>query len=360
MTISRKPCVTVLRLAAATILLPLWCVALRAQSREEESQRRIRALEDRLAVVEGQLEALLRERAASSSSSLSSAASSPATQPTLISPVVPVSSTHYQMPPELIPEVGKIGAEVGMLVSGASNPFQLDRGAFYGGYIDLPLIDRPAWLHGKISYEIVVGLSRSQTNVTTTSNVAQVANLAVLTTLNPNGGLGNVSAAVNGTGSAPFPVTTINKLNLRLLQVVPFSLKYSSNALERWRLRPYGLLGFGTYVSIHDENPAPGSIGVRTDAQLSPAILQAIQQVFGGKSPFGGPLVAGQIGQSPELIARGLPGGNGNIEIGLETGGGVEFRLSPTLSLGFDARYNKISGSNGNFVTYGSRIGLHF
>ena len=113
-------------------------------------------------------------------------------------------------------------------------------------------------------------------------------------------------------------------------------------------------------MSIHDENPIASSSGVRRDANLSPAILQAVEQAFGGKSPFGAPLVAGQIGQSPELVARGLPGGNGDIGIGLETGGGLEFRLSRTMSLGFDGRYNKISGSNGNFFTYGSRIGIHF
>ena len=337
---------------ACVALWPIFAVAQTAPTADAE--QRIRALEERLAVVEGQLEALLRER---------NGTPSPVTtaQPGFALPVTPAPQPrHFEVPPELIPEVGKIGAEVGVLLTGASNPFELNRGGFYGGYIDLPLVDRPAWLHGKISYEILVGLSRSQTRVTSTSNVAQVVNLAALTALNPSGGLQNISDAVSGTGSAPFPVTTSNKLNLRLLQVAPFSLKYASTALDRWRVRPYALLGLGIYVSIHDENPIASGSGVRSDATLSQAILQAIQQAFGGKAPFGAPLVAGQIGQSPELVARGLPGGNGDIGIGMETGGGLEFRLTKTLSLGFDLRYNKISGSNGNFFTYGSRIGIHF
>jgi hypothetical protein len=248
-----------------------------------------------------------------------------------------VSEHHgFEMPPELVPEIGKIGAEVGVLASGAASPFKLNSGQFYAGFIDLPLIDRPAWLHGKLSYEIEVGLSRSQTRLTTTSNVAQVANLAVLNAVNPTGGLANVTNAVAGTNGAPFPVTTLNQVNLRLLQVAPFALKYSTTALDRLRLRPYAILGFGMFVTIHDEAP------------------------LGGKAPFATALVAGQIGQSPELIARGLPGGNGNLDIGLQTGGGFEVRLTRTLSLGFDARFNKISGTNGDFVTYGSRIGVHF
>ena len=330
-----------------------------AQTTDSQSERRIRDLENRLAVVESQLEQLLRER---NSAAPAVAAAEP--QPETVEPITPAAPAparqHFEMPPELIPEVGKIGAEVGLLASASANPFALNQGQFYGAYIDLPLLDRPSWLHGKLAYEIMIGLSRSQSTVTTTSNVAQVANLAVLTTLMPNTGVQNLVDAVTGTGAAPFPVTTSNKLNLRLLQVVPFSFKYTSTLMDRWRLRPYGLLGFGTYVTIHSENPAPGSSGVRPDANLPADVLQAVQQIFGGAPPFGAPLVAGQISQSAELVARGLPGGNGNIDIGLQTGGGLEFRLTPTLSLGFDARFNRISGTNGNFSTYGSRIGFHF
>ena len=266
------------------------------------------------------------------------------------------------MPPELVPQIGKIGAEVGLLLSGASSPFRLNSGQFFGGFIDLPLFEPPR-LHGKIAYEISVGMSQSQTTFQTTSNVAQVANLAVLTALNPNGGLPNVTAALTGTGAAPFPVKTSTLTRLRLLQVVPFAFKYTSTAFDRWRLRPYGLVGFGTYVTIHSQNPArgnPPSYGVRPDANVPPDILAAVNAFFGGQAPFGGPLVAGQISQAPELEARGLPGGHGNLDFGLQTGGGVEFRINRNFSLGFDARFNKIAGTYGGFQTIGSRLGFHF
>jgi opacity protein-like surface antigen len=175
--------------------------------------------------------------------------------------------------------------------------------------------------------------------------------------------LQNVTAALTGAGAAPFPVKTSTLTRLRLLQVVPFAFKYTSTVFDRWRLRPYALAGFGTYVTIHSQNPARGNppgYGVRSDANLPPDILAAVNSFFGGQAPFGGPLVAGQISQAAELEARGLPGGHGNLDFGLQTGGGVEFRISRNLSLGFDARFNKIAGSYGDFRTIGSRVGFHF
>jgi hypothetical protein len=276
----------------------------------------------------------------------------------------PVEKSSFIMPPELVPEIGKIGAQVGLLLSGSANPFHLDSGSFVGGFIDLPLVDQPAWLHGKISYEISVGMSQSKTQMQTTSNVAQVANLAVLTALNPNGGLANVTAAVTGTGAAPFPVTTPVTTKLRLLQVVPFAFKYTTTAFDRWRFRPYALAGFGTYVTIHTQYPstAPGSsiLGLRSNASVPPEILATVAGLFGGTSPFGAPLVAGQIGQSPELEAKGLPSGHGSLDFGFQGGLGFEYRLNRSFSVGFDNRYNRIAGAPGLLVTYGTRLGFHF
>jgi hypothetical protein len=278
-------------------------------------------------------------------------------------PAQPRQSAKFEMPPELVPEVGKIGAEVGLILSGSLNPFKLNSGQFAGGYIDLPLIDRPRWLHGKLSYEISVGLSQSNTTFNTTSNVAQVANLAVLDTVYPTRGLQNALDAVSGTGAAPFYTTMSTSTRLRLLEVVPFSIKYTSTVLDRVRLRPYAVVGFGTYVTIHSQNPArgtPPTYGVRPDANLPPDVLALLQQTFGGQAPFGATLVAGQISNSAELVSRGLPAGNGNIDFGLHTAAGITYRLTRDLSLGFDAQYNRIAGSNGGFTTLGSRIGFHF
>lgn len=332
-------------LALIAAVMPL---AAMAQDAQEE---RIRRLEERVAQLESMLRQVMTDRA-------------PVPIPTPPPPVPVMPVRREYTPPELVPDVGKIGAEVGLLLSGSSNPFRLNAGTFAAGFIDLPLLERTQGpLRGKLGYEILVGMSQSRTTFNTTSNVAQVANLAVLTALQPNGGLNNVVAAVSGTGPAPFPVTASTQTRLRLLQVVPFALKYTSTAMDHWRLRPYGVLGFGTFVTIHNQNPGrgtPPNTGVRPDAALPPDILATVGSAFGGRAPFGGPLVAGQISQSPELEARGLPGGHGNLDLGVHSGIGFEFRLNRNLSLGFDGRFNKIAGSNGWFRTYGTRFGVHF
>jgi hypothetical protein len=356
----------------AIFLLLISAIARPAPVQQTPESEKIHQLEDRVAQLEqtvAELKALVLA-ANPQQAAPPARAAPPVTQPER-APARPQQATRnvvsekrpFEMPPELIPEIGKIGAEVGLFLSGSSSPFKLNNGSFAGGYIDLPLFDRPNWLHGKISYEISIGLTQSKTTLLTTSNVAQVANLTVLNTLNPTGGLTNVQQAVTGTGSAPFPVTTSTQTKLSLLQVIPFAFKYTPTVFDRYRIRPYVVAGFGTYVTIHVQNPAqgnPASYGVRQDANLPPAILSALNSLFNGQAPFGGPLVAGQISQSPELEARGLPGGHGNIVLGYQTGGGISFRITRSLSLGFDARYNRMAGTYGSFVTYGSRIGFHF
>ncbi len=352
-------------------------------SQQEAYEQKIRALEERVTRLEAVVAKLAdREVApvtyiAAHAPSAPAPANSVARDPQLVAslgaPPVPApeaepqaqpdQKSKFEMPPELVPEVGKIGAEVGLLLSGSLNPFKLNSGQFAGGYIDLPLIDRPAWLHGKLSYEISIGLSQSNTTFNTTSNVAQVANLAVLDTVYSARGLQNAQEAASGTGSAPFYTTMSTSTRLRLLQVVPFSIKYTSTVFDRVRLRPYFVLGFGTFVTIDSQNPArgtPPTYGVRPDANLPPEVLTLLQQSFGGQAPFGATLVAGQISNSSQLVARGLPAGNGNIDFGLHTAAGITYRLTRDISLGFDAQYNRIAGSNGGFTTLGSRIGFHF
>lgn len=362
----RTSCLPPYRISLGWLILASVIASVPAQARSGHGQtegqaEKIQQLEDRVAQLEqtvAQLKAMVQA---------SNTSPTPAAPPVAPAPSPGIAQTppkpHYEMPSELVPEIGKIGAEVGLFLSASSSPFKLGGGNFTGGYIDLPLFDGPRWLPGKLSYEISVGLTQSKTTFATTSNVAQVANLAVLNTLNPGGGVANLNAAVTGTGPAPFPVTISTQTKLRLLQVIPFALKYTPTFLERYRLRPYVVAGFGPYVTIHSQNPAngnPASYGVRPDANLPPSVLAAVNLLFGGKAPFGGPLVAGQLSQSPELESRGLPGGHGNIDLGYQAGGGLSVRLTKDLSLGFDARYNRISGANGSFVTYGSRIGFHF
>jgi hypothetical protein len=339
-------------------LTPVTAQELSPQERDEYRQE-IKQLKERLQLVEDTLQTLLRDRAAATAApvaTLSPVSLKPA--PNVPVPAYVNVARKEVTPPELLPEIGKIGAEVGLQLNGATNPYQLNPGTDVAGFIDLPLFDKPDWLHGKISYEISIGISQSKTTFNTTSNVAQVANLSVLNALFPNGGAQNILDAVTGTGSAPFPVTSLTQTKMKLLQVVPFSFKYTTTAFDRFRLRPYALIGFGTYVTIHSQTPT--NYGVRTDANLPASVIALVNQIYGGQAPFGGPLVAGQISQSRELEARGLPGGHGNIDLGWLAGGGVEWRVNRSFSLGFDGRWNRIAGSPGALSTYGTRLGFHF
>ncbi len=124
--------------------------------------------------------------------------------------------------------------------------------------------------------------------------------------------------------------TLLTETHAKILEVVPFSLRYLATGLDRYRVRPYAVVGFGMFVTIHNQ-----------------------------RAPSGSTLVAGQIAQSPELTARGLPIGAGNIDFGLHTGAGLEFRLNRAFSLGFDSRFNRISGGQ-TLSTYGTRLGFHF
>jgi hypothetical protein len=256
------------------------------------------------------------------------------------------------MPQELLPNLGKIGGAVSFRVGANSGPFSLNTGSFFGGAIELPLALAPG---GRLNYEISLGLAQANRNLAVTSNVAQISNLAVLAALNPNNGLANIQQALSGTGDAPFPVTNNANWKAQVLQLVPFALKYNCTLLDRYRLRPYALLGLGTYVSISHQ--AAGS-GLRSDSSLGQSTLQTLTSLLGA-SPFGGSLIGGQIGPASQLNARNLPAGQGGLDLGLHYGTGLEYRLTGGLSFALDARFNKVPDGL-SYHTETATWGLHF
>jgi opacity protein-like surface antigen len=103
---------------------------------------------------------------------------------------------------ELLPDLGKIGAQVGALAGASWNPYDTGRGFALAGFIDLPLTRAPG---GKLSYEILLGFS-------------------------------------DATDS-----------RLRLLDASPFSLKYTLTGLDHARLRPYFDAGLNVVLLVVDE-----------------------------------------------------------------------------------------------------------
>ncbi len=235
-------------------------------------------------------------------------------------------------PLELLPDLGQIGAEVGLTGGASWNPYRVGRGVQGGGYIDLPL--RRA-LGGKLSYEILLTLSQAESDpFLITDPIAYVANLSTGA---------SAADALAGPPRAPFPVRRMVRTRLRLLQVSPFALKYTLLALDRQRLRPWAVVGVDFVVAITQERP-----------------VQDESQAFTGTSPFDDPLIAGLVAQAPELSDRGSPTGQGNLELGFHLGAGVEVRLTRGLSLNLDYRFTGTEGRNGRLHTASTALGLHW
>jgi len=235
-------------------------------------------------------------------------------------------------PYELLPDIGKIGAQVGFLGAVSWNPYSVGQGFEIGGYIDLPLFRAPG---GKLSYEILIALSRGRSDPFTITNpIALVANLAA--------GAG-LADALAGPPQAPFPVRRDVRTDMNLLQISPFALKYTIKSLDHVRMRPYFYAGVDFVVVITSQDPE------RDESTL-----------FTGTSPFDDPLIAGLVAQSPELTARGLPTGQGNLKFGGHAGAGVEVRLSRGLSLNVDYRFTGIGGTSQTLHAASGALGFHW
>jgi hypothetical protein len=257
------------------------------------------------------------------------------------------------LPQELLPSLGKIGATVSFAAGLNTGAFSLDNGSYFGGAVELPLALVPG---GRLDYEIGISLAQASRSLPVTSNVAQLANLSVLNTLFPAGGVNNIQAALTGTGAAPFPVSANANWKAQILQLTPFVLKYDTTRLDRYRIRPYGVVGLGTYVTVSSQNVA-GS-GLNAGSTLSPANLALLSSLLGG-SPFAGSMIAGQISPAAQLAQRKLPAGQGGVDLGVHFGGGVEWRITDLTSFAVDARFNRVPDGLA-YHTYAARWGLHF
>ncbi len=233
---------------------------------------------------------------------------------------------------ELLPDIGKIGAEVGLVLGASWNPYETGSGVVGGGFIDLPLRRAPS---GKLSYQILLTLSdATSAPFTITDPIAVVANLAFGASL---------PAALAGPPAAPFPARREVTTRLRVLQVSPFGLKYALTRLDDARVRPYLAAGLDLVVVISRQDP-------ERDESL----------VFTGQPPFDDPLIGGLVAQAPELSARGLPTGQGNTSFGFHASAGVEIRISKGLSLNADYRASAIDGTDHWLHAVTGALGFHW
>jgi len=233
---------------------------------------------------------------------------------------------------ELLPDIGRIGSEAGFLGGASWNPYEVGRGFHLGGFLNVPLARLPG---GKLSYELLVCYSDATSEPFTTTNpVALVANLAA--------GAG-LADALAGPPAAPFPVRREVRTVLHLLTVSPFGLRYTIQALDHLRLRPYLGAGLEVVVVISKQTP-------ERDESL----------LFTGTSPFDDDLIGSLVAQAPELAERGLPSGQGNLELGFHAGGGIEVRLSRGLSLNLDYRLTGVGGTTHAQHAVSAALGFHW
>jgi opacity protein-like surface antigen len=233
---------------------------------------------------------------------------------------------------ELLPDLGRIGAQAGPIVGASWNPYEAGPGFQAGGFVDLPLLRVPG---GKLSYEVLFALSHAESDPFAVTNpLAYVANLAAGA---------SPEAALAGPPAAPFPVRRTVRTRQRVLQASPFGLRYTVQRLDHLRLRPYAVAGLDFAVVITHETPE-----------------SAESLLFTGEAPFDAPLLAGLVAQARELSARGTPTGQGNLEFGFHGGAGVEVRLSRGLSLNLDYRYTGIDGPDGSLHAVTTALGFHW
>lgn len=270
------------------------------------------------------------------------------------SPAPPPVASGYMAPRELLPAIGQIGAELGFFVGGATNPYKDNTGFASGGYIDLP------WKKvkgGKLSYEIMIGLQRSVTTQTTSSGV----NALVDTALNNYLVAAGIETLPSVTDylTTPLPVTSIVQERSKVLTVAPFELKYTVTTLGRFR--PYVVGGLGAYVWIGSDNNT-ASFNANTALGPTLAALPVGSSTLGAtlNAILQGSQIGGLAPTAPQLAARGVPHGQGNLLFGGQIGGGAEIRITPRLSIGADFRHNFVEGSNSGFSTFAFNQGLHW
>jgi hypothetical protein len=233
---------------------------------------------------------------------------------------------------ELLPGIGRIGAQAGVMAGLSRNPYGVGGGVQAAGYLDVPLARAGG---GKLSYQILISLSHAKSDpLVITDPIAYVANLAA----------GSApAAALAGPPDAPFPVRRQVRTRLRVLDVSPFALKYTITAWDRARVRPYVAAGADIVVVITKQIP-----------------VQDESLLFAGTSPFDAPLLGGLVAQAPELEALGIPSGQGDVEAGFHAGGGIEVRLAKGLSLNVDYRFIGIGGASHGLHTFSSGLGFHW
>ncbi|MEE9253246.1 MAG: outer membrane beta-barrel protein [Thermodesulfobacteriota bacterium] len=128
---------------------------------------------------------------------------------------------------------------------------------------------------------------------------------------------------INAVAPGALPVQT--NVDLTTLTIL-FGLKYKLNASPI--VQPYVFVGPGFTLFFNQSDPG---------------------ELVGGIAP------------QPEILRnQGFPSGQGNVEIGVHAGGGVDLNITSQVFIGGEGRFNWVDRDNGAWVTFGGRAGFRF
>ena len=140
-----------------------------------------------------------------------------------------------------------------------------------------------------------------------------------------------------------------NKLEVKFLQFfVGTKYKLVDYGIEQLQkiVQPYVVTDLGFNVPPSRTSRAGVDLNGDGKPDISLASLGLPGGVIGGITP-----------ESPELLRRGLPNGQGNIKLAYSIGGGLDVKLTEQVFVGTDIRYNLLEGG-GDYTTFTGKVGL--
>ena len=188
------------------------------------------------------------------------------------------------------------GGEFAVTIGAQTGPFKTGTGFYMAGELGVPLFRNAG--PGKVMGLINIGWAKTDDDITFEPTVNAIA---------------------------PGALPTQTSVNLTTVTIL-LGLKYK---LEMHPIvQPYILGGPGFNIFLNESDPGNN---------------------VGGIAP-----------QPDALQDRGYPSGQGNVELGLHAGGGVDFNLTKRIFVGAEGRFNWVDRDNGFFGTYGGRVGFKF
>ncbi|MBM4256341.1 MAG: hypothetical protein FJ147_10625 [Deltaproteobacteria bacterium] len=220
------------------------------------------------------------------------------------------------------------GGEFSLMPGGHSGPFGTGTDVFIAGALDLPIWRKDPLFGQKLLGEVMIGYGRS------TDNGVFVTPLTLMA---PGMGLPQGARILSNKAEAKF---------LQVFLGAKYKLvDYTLGGLQNY-LQPYVVTGLGLNVVLGRTTRA--GIDLNGDGRPDVSLKSA---------GFPGGLIGGVTPEAPELHRRGFPTGQGNIKIAYSIGGGADIKLTERIFVGTDVRYNILEGG-GDYATYTGKVGF--